>query len=73
MVQLQSIAVRLEIRGIKPIKIDESTIWITQSLYIQVKPNYIVVFKNDSSGMVMYECQNRIEDIVSKLEQAIGV
>lgn len=73
MANLKSIAVRLEIRGIRPIKTDETTIWITESLYIQVKPNSIVVFKNDKSGMSMYECQNRIEDIVSKLKQAIGV
>ncbi len=73
MANLKSIAVRLEIRGIKPIKTDKTTIWITESLYIQVQPNSIVVFKNDASGMSMYECQNRIEDIVNKLKQAIGV
>ena len=73
MANLKSITARLEIRGIKPIKADKTTIWITQSLYIQVQPNSIVVFKNDASGMSMYECQNRIEDIVSKLKQAIGV
>lgn len=73
MAKLKSIAVRLEIRGVKPIKTDNSTIWITESLYIQVKPNSVVVFKNDASGMSMYECSNRIDDIMDKLKQAIGV
>lgn len=73
MAKLKSIAVRLEIRGVKPIKTDNYTIWITESLYIQVKPNSVVVFKNDASGMSMYECSNRIDDIMDKLKQAIGV
>lgn len=73
MAKLKSIAVRLEIRGVKPIKTDNTTIWITESLYIQVKPNSVVVFKNDASGMSMYECSNRIDDIMDKLKQAIGV
>lgn len=71
MAKLKSIAARLEIRGIKAIKVDPTVIWITDSLYIQVNPNSIVIFKNDKTGMSLYECENRIEDIMNKLKLAI--
>lgn len=68
---------RLLVRGIVAIKVDEGTemtdpaVWITESIYIQLGDDYTVVFRSRPSGLASYDCQFKIEDIISKLKQAI--
>lgn len=71
-------AKKLLSRGVKPIKIDRATeltdpaIWITESIYIQVGVDYLVVFKSKASELAMYKCSLNINDIMQKLQQAIN-
>lgn len=72
-----SIVERLSNRDIKPIKIDAATrftdpsIWITESIYIQLNEEYTIIFRSRPSGLASYESTGQIDDIISKLKQAI--
>lgn len=68
---------KLLARGVKPLKIDRATeftdpvIWITGSIYIQIGDDYVVIFKNKINSMSTYNCSLLIDDIMSKLKEAI--
>lgn len=72
-----SIVERLKNRDVNPIKVDVGTkhsdpaIWITESIYIQVGDEYVIVFRSRPTGLASYESSGDIEDIMSKLKQAI--
>ena len=62
----------------KPIKIDkwnefsDPSVWITESIYIQVGIDYVMIFRARPSGTAMYETSIDIEDVMKKLKQAIN-
>jgi hypothetical protein len=64
-------------RGVRPLKIDDATeltdpaIWITESIYIQVGEDYLVIFKSKPNGLAIYRSSLNINDIMAKLRQAI--
>lgn len=49
----------------------DPSIWITPSIYIQVGIDYVMVFRDRLNDFVMYESSEDINDIISKLRQAI--
>lgn len=65
-------------RGVKPLKISNGTeltdpaIWITESIYIQIGDDYVVVFRSRLNELATYNCSLKIDDIMSKLQQAIN-
>ena len=73
----QLLAKKLIVRDVKPIKISgwsqlsDPAIWITESIYIQVGTDYVVVFRDRPTGLVIYECESNINDIMNKLRLAI--
>lgn len=50
----------------------DPAIWITESIYIQVGDDYVVVFRSRPTGLVTYNCNMNIDDIMAKLRQAIN-
>jgi hypothetical protein len=50
---------------------NDPAIWITESIYLQVGDDYVVVFRSRPSGLVIYNCSMSIDDIMLKLRQAI--
>lgn len=75
--RVDSIVKNLSTRGIIPLKVDPRTeitdpaIWITESIYIQVGIDYVVVFRSRPNSLATYNCTMRIDDIIGKLRQAI--
>lgn len=71
------LARKLQARRIKPIRIDKWTefsdpsIWITESIYIQVGSDYVMVFRSRHNDTAMYETSMNIEDVIKKLKQSI--
>lgn len=63
-------------RGVIPLRVDPVTtltdpaIWITDSIYIQVGMDYVVVFKSSNGGLSTYDCEFSIDGIMSKLKEA---
>lgn len=74
---MQSIVRKLLVRGVKPVRLDSGTelidpvIWITESIYIQVGEDYVVVFRSRLNELATYNCSMHIEDIMNKLRQAV--
>lgn len=64
-------------RGVKPLRIDEASemtdpaIWITESIYVQVGIDYVVIFKSRATELAMYQCSLNIDDMMSQLKRAI--
>lgn len=50
----------------------DPAIWITESIYIQVGIDYVVVFRSRPTGLATYNCSMNIEEIMAKLRQAIN-
>lgn len=75
--RVESVATRLEVRGVKPIKIDKGTahtdpvLWITESVYLQICDSYILVVRSRPTGLASYNATFNIDDIMKKLKQAI--
>ena len=75
--RVRSLASKLLSRGVTPLKIDEGSelidpvIWITESIYLQVGSDYVVVFRSRSAGLAMYSSSMLINDVMAKLRQAI--
>jgi hypothetical protein len=73
-----AVARKLLARGVKPLRIDKGTeftdpaIWITESIYIQVGDDYVVIFKSSISGLSTWNCSLNINSIMDNLRQAIG-
>ena len=65
-------------RGVKPLKLNKGTelsdpaIWITESIYIQIGIDYIVIFNCKLTGLSTYNCKPYIDDIMNKLRLAIN-
>ena len=70
-------AKKLIAKDVKPIRIDEwsefsdPSIWITASIYVQVGIDYVMVIRDRSTGLTMYEASENINDVMIKLRQAI--
>ena len=71
------LARQLQKRGIKPIKISkwaefsDPSIWITESIYVQIGVDYTMVFRARPNDTAMYETSLDVNDVISKLKQAI--
>lgn len=50
----------------------DPAIWITESIYIQVGDDYVIIFRFRFTGLATYTCSMNIEDIITKLRQAIN-
>lgn len=76
--RVDAIVRKIGSRGVIPLKIDKGTaiadpaIWITDSIYIQVGVDYVVVFNNSDGGLSTYDCEFSIDGIMSKLKEAIN-
>jgi hypothetical protein len=76
--RVSAVARKLLARGIKPLRIDKETeltdpaIWITESIYIQIGDDYIVIFKSRPSELSTWNCKLNINDIMEKLKEAVG-
>lgn len=75
--KVTTLAKKLMARGVTPIKMNiesdlsDPAIWITETIYIQVGTDYIAIFKDRPTGLVIYECDNDIDDVMNKLSLAI--
>lgn len=65
-------------RNIKPLRVDDWSefsdpcIWITESIYVQVGIDYVMIFRDRPiTGVAMYEASDDVDDILAKLRQAI--
>ncbi len=56
----------------KGTEMTDPAIWITESIYIQVGYDYVVVFKSRPGILATYSCSMQIDDIISALKQAIN-
>jgi hypothetical protein len=71
------LARKLIARGIKPIRLDKWTefsdpsIWITESIYIQVGVDYTMIFRDRPTGLTLYEASEDIDDVIGNLRKAI--
>lgn len=73
----KSIAKKLISKKIKPIKTDlwsefsDPCLWITESIYIQIGIDYVVIFNNNLHNLSIYESSLDIDDIVFNLKRSI--
>ena len=51
--------------------ITDPVIWITESIYIQFNVEYVIVFRSRITGLAAYDASFKIDDIMSKLKQAV--
>lgn len=68
---------KLQTKGVKPVKLSKWTefsdpsIWITESIYVQIGVDYVSVVRDRPTGLAMYETDGSLEDLLIKLKQAI--
>ena len=57
---------KLKARGVNPLRVDAPTeltdpaIWITESIYVQVGYDYVVIFKSRPTGLSTWSCDLNI-------------
>ena len=49
----------------------DPAIWITESIYVQIGDDYVVVFKSLPHSLSIYHCSLHINDIMKNLRLAI--
>ena len=65
-------------KNMRPIKVEKGsnlfdpTIWFTESIYIQVSHDDVVVLRDRPTGLTAYECTSDVNDIINKVKQAIN-
>lgn len=76
--RVNAVARKLQARGVKPLKVDRGSelsdpaIWITETIYVQVGLDYVVIFDIKNNGLSSYFSTLHINDIMNSLKQAIN-
>ena len=77
MSSVKNLVQNLSMRGISPLKVVQGnsmsppSVWITESIYIQVHNGDVVICRDRPNDLSMYPTSSKIDDILITLKKAI--